>query len=92
MRHNDLIAYTSNTAVTTFLTILSTLFSASLLFGAIIILYNVKSDKLKLGLIALFTIIFSTIVGIVTNAKRVELFATTAAYEFLHWNFAIFNN
>jgi hypothetical protein len=42
-------------------------------------LYNIKTDDLKLGLIALFTIIFAASVGLLTNARRAEVFGATAA-------------
>jgi hypothetical protein len=53
--------------------------AALLLIGAIVVLYNIKTDDLKLGLIALFTIIFAASVGLLTNARRAEVFGATAA-------------
>jgi hypothetical protein len=38
------------------------------------------SWKLRLGLVALFTSLFGVIIGLLTNARRAELFASTAAY------------
>jgi hypothetical protein len=58
---------------------LSTITAALLLVGAIAILYNVRSDNLKLGLIGLFTTIFAASVGLLTNSKRAEVFGATAA-------------
>lgn len=53
--------------------------AALLLVGAIAVLYVVNSDKVKLGLIAIFTTIFAASVGLLTNAKRSEIFGATAA-------------
>jgi len=50
-----------------------------LLFGAILVLHKVKTDDLKLGLIGLFTFLFAASTGLMTNAKRSEVFASTAA-------------
>jgi hypothetical protein len=50
-----------------------------LLFGAILVLYHVTSDPLKLGLLGLFTFLFAATTGLMTNAKRSEVFASTAA-------------
>ncbi|CEI70553.1 hypothetical protein FVEN_g952 [Fusarium venenatum] len=74
------IAYTSGKRIATFISCLSILLAALLLIGAIVILYNVKSHNLKLGLIALFTILFSASIGLLTNARRAEVFGATAAY------------
>lgn len=35
---------------------------------------------LRLGMVALFTSLFAIIVGLLTNARRAELFGSTAAY------------
>jgi uncharacterized membrane protein YqjE len=63
-----------------FVVIFSILLSAFLLIGAIIGLYIVQSPKARLGMIAAFTILFALGVGLLTNARRPELFAATAAY------------
>ncbi|KAF4947657.1 hypothetical protein FSARC_13918 [Fusarium sarcochroum] len=74
------ISYASGKKIATFISYLSTILAALLLIGAILVLYNVESDNLKLGLIALFTVIFSASVGLLTNARRAEVFGATAAY------------
>ncbi|EKJ71801.1 hypothetical protein FPSE_08069 [Fusarium pseudograminearum CS3096] len=74
------IAYASGKKISTFISYISTVLAAVLLIGAIVILYNINSDNLKLGLIALFTVLFSASVGLLTNAKRAEVFGATAAY------------
>ncbi|KAK1851575.1 hypothetical protein CCHR01_05773 [Colletotrichum chrysophilum] len=60
--------------------VISTLIAAILLIGSITGLYFVKNDAAKLGLIAFFTSLFALSVGVMTNARRAEIFAGTAAY------------
>ncbi|KAH6889362.1 hypothetical protein B0T10DRAFT_561829 [Thelonectria olida] len=74
------VRYTSGKKVASFVAYLSTITAALLLVGAIAILYNVRSDNLKLGLIGLFTTVFAASVGLLTNSKRAEVFGATAAY------------
>ncbi|KAH7308559.1 hypothetical protein B0I35DRAFT_442192, partial [Stachybotrys elegans] len=51
-----------------------------LLIGAVLTLYFVTGSAARLGLIAFFMIFFASCVGVLTNARRVELLAATAAY------------
>ncbi|KAF2117279.1 hypothetical protein BDV96DRAFT_23373 [Lophiotrema nucula] len=67
--------------ITVFVTILSTVVAAMLLVGAIVNLYVVKSQKWRLGLIAIYTALFATTVALLTSARRAEVFAATAAYS-----------
>ncbi|KAI0870663.1 hypothetical protein GGS24DRAFT_492839 [Hypoxylon argillaceum] len=75
-----IVEYASGRKIEKFIAWLSTILAAVLLVGAIIVLYNVKSDNLKLTLIAIFTLAFAACVGLLTNAKRSEIFGSTAAY------------
>jgi hypothetical protein len=59
--------------------ILSILMSAILLIGAMISLYEVTSKRARLGLVAAFTVFFAASIGLLTNAKRTEIFTATAA-------------
>ncbi|CAO2657901.1 Nn.00g071610.m01.CDS01 [Neocucurbitaria sp. VM-36] len=59
---------------------LDLMLAAILLIGAIVNLYFVTAQKAKLGLIALYTILFASSVALCTNARRAEIFAATAAY------------
>ena len=52
------------------------------LVAAVLILYNVTNPNTKLGLLALFTVLFAASVGILTNARRAEVFGTTAAWVY----------
>jgi FtsH-binding integral membrane protein len=54
--------------------------AAGLLCGAILNFDMVTSDRAKLVLIAAYTIAFALCVGLLTNARRSEIFAACAAY------------
>ncbi|KAF1849761.1 uncharacterized protein K460DRAFT_399873 [Cucurbitaria berberidis CBS 394.84] len=54
--------------------------AAVLLIGAIIHLYFVTDPKAKLGLVAMYTILFASSMLLCTNARRAEIFAATATY------------
>lgn len=59
---------------------INVLLAAALLFGAILNLYYVTQNGKRLGLIAGYTVTFATCVGLLTNARRAEIFAACAAY------------
>jgi hypothetical protein len=75
------VDYISAQKVETFVSYVSTILAAFLLVGAILALHSVSSDNVKLGLLSLFTVVFAASVGLLTNAKRSEVFGATAAYE-----------
>ncbi|KAK4182783.1 hypothetical protein QBC35DRAFT_467821 [Podospora australis] len=56
------------------------LVAAFFLVGSMITFYFVKNEVAKLVLIALFTTAFSGCIGVITSARRAEIFAATAAY------------
>lgn len=62
-----------------FISYLSTILATLLLVGAILVLYKVNNNDLRLGLIALFTVIFAGSVGLLTNGSMAEVFGATAA-------------
>lgn len=79
----DLFRRTSiykNTHITRTVALLDLLLAAVLLIGAIANLYFVTKQAAKLGLIAMYTILFAASVTLCTNARRAEVFAATAAY------------
>ena len=64
------------------LTYLVTTTLASLLpVASIVILYFIHSMKLRLGIIAIFTVLLSFSLAFFTSAKRAEVFALTAAFS-----------
>ncbi|KAH7324249.1 hypothetical protein B0I35DRAFT_423794 [Stachybotrys elegans] len=77
---SPLVGYASGKRIAMFISILSIVLAALLLVGAILILHRTESEDLKLGLVALFTIIFAATIGLLTNARKAEVFGATAAY------------
>ena len=61
-------------------TILGTLLSSLIPIAAIVVLSFVRNMKARLGIISAFTAVFSVSLSLVTEGKRVEIFAATAAY------------
>lgn len=61
-------------------TAVSTVAAAILLIGAIACLYAVRTPKIRLALIACFTILFAVSIAAMTTARRAEVFGATAAY------------
>ena len=61
--------------------IISIIFSAILLVGAIVCLMLVsdRSINVRVGMIVLFTSLFALVVGLLTNARRAEIFGASAA-------------
>jgi hypothetical protein len=59
--------------------IVTTLVAALFLVGTIVGFYFVQNSAAKLGMIAIFTTAFAGSLGLITNARRVEIFAATAA-------------
>jgi hypothetical protein len=53
--------------------------AAILLIGSIVGFYFVSNDAVKLVMIAAFTAAFALSVTFMTNARRAEIFAATAA-------------
>lgn len=60
--------------------VLDMFLAAMLLIGAIVNLYLVPNPRAKLGLVAMYTILFASSMTLCTNARRAEVFAATAAY------------
>jgi hypothetical protein len=72
--------YTSERSIARFVAILSTILAAALLFGAIISLYIVQNKQALLGMLSGWTVLFAACVGLLTNARRDQIFGATAAY------------
>jgi hypothetical protein len=70
----------SEASISTAAAVINIAIAALLLIGPIIGLFFVSDNGAKLGMIAAFTAAFAVSVGIMTNAKRPEIFAATAAY------------
>ncbi len=59
--------------------IFGSVLSSGLLVGSIVALYFVHSTLIRLGIVAIFTQVFSLVLVCVTRARKVEVFAATAA-------------
>lgn len=59
--------------------VVGSVISSALLVGSIVALYFVKDMLVRLGVIAVFTQAFSLVLVLVTRARKVEVFAATAA-------------
>lgn len=59
--------------------IMTTLISSALPIASIIALNYIDGVIIRLVVVALFTMAFSLVISLMTNAKRVEIFAATAA-------------
>ena len=61
-------------------TVISMLAAAVVLLGAIVTLRMIENRDSQLGLIGMFMALFAASVAVLTNARRAEVFAATAAY------------
>lgn len=62
--------------------LLAILLSSVLPILSIVVLYSVKEDKVRLGLIVMFSALCSTAPATLSNTKNVEVITATAAYVF----------
>lgn len=62
--------------------LINILVASVLIIGAVVSLYKLRTqaDAVRLGMISAFTALFSISLALLTNAKRAEIFAATAAY------------
>lgn len=73
-------AYISERSLARCVAIISSILSAILLFGSITSLYFVHNPGALLGMLGGWTVLFAVCVGWLTNARRDQIFAATAAY------------
>jgi hypothetical protein len=59
--------------------IFGSIISSALLVGSIIALYFVENMLIRLGIVAAFTQVFSLVLILATSARKIEVFAATAA-------------
>lgn len=60
--------------------ILGTLIARLLPVVAVVVLYTMHDMWARLGMVALFTVLLSLALVIITKARRIEIFAATAVY------------
>jgi hypothetical protein len=73
------VAYISERKIAHAVNLFSMFITAVLLVGAIVNLYTVQSPNVRLGLIGGYTAVFALSLGVLTNARRAELYGSTAA-------------
>jgi hypothetical protein len=74
------LVYVSERKIAIFVNVISVLMAAVLLFVAIYTLHAVKSPNKKLIMIGAYMLLFAITIGLLTTAKRSEIWAATAAY------------
>jgi hypothetical protein len=67
------------------LSAVNVLVAAIILFGAIYILYYVRSDEKRLALIAAYTVSFALVMGLMTGARRGSRSSALALLMLLCW-------
>ncbi|KFY32813.1 hypothetical protein V495_08702, partial [Pseudogymnoascus sp. VKM F-4514 (FW-929)] len=72
--------YIRESSVARAVAVVSSILSAILLFGSIASLYFVHNSYALLGMLGGWTVLFAVSVGLLTNARRDQVFAATAAY------------
>lgn len=78
------IGFYSENAARYIVSTVSALIAAFLLIGAMVALYFVRKGGVKLALVAVFTVLFAASVGGLTNSRRQDVYASTAAYGSIH--------
>ncbi|OCK98222.1 uncharacterized protein K441DRAFT_482695, partial [Cenococcum geophilum 1.58] len=71
--------YYPDTTIQHIVSFMSVLLAALLLVGAITSLYFVVKPAVRMGLLAGFTTLFAGSIGLFTNARKVDIYAATAA-------------
>jgi hypothetical protein len=78
-RRDDNMGDIPERRVDRFVTIVSILITVVLLFVAILALYYIRNPTTKLIMVGVFMLPFAAGIGLLTTAKRSEVFAATAA-------------
>ena len=76
----DIVGHFSEKYIILLVNAITMLAAAILLVGAIAGLYFVRSGVKRLWMVGCLTLLFAIAVGTLTNARRAEIFASTAAY------------
>lgn len=72
--------YYSDNCAKHIVTVIAIVLATLALEAPIVALYLVSSDRIRFGLIALFTMTFATAISVLSHARLVELFGASAAY------------
>ena len=73
------MVYIPEQSITRLVSIISGAMAVVLLWVAIFTLHAISSPKAKLGMVGFYMLVFAMSVGLLTTAKRSEIFAATAA-------------
>jgi hypothetical protein len=73
------VKYYSSTLVSRLATIVTVLAASLVIEGAIVALYIVQNQHVRLGLIALFTSIFAASLAVMTDGRRTDIILAKAA-------------
>ncbi|KAF2494499.1 hypothetical protein BU16DRAFT_41192 [Lophium mytilinum] len=76
----DGMHYFHETIIGRIVSFFSVFLAALLLVGAITSLYFVSNASSRMVLLAVFTTLFAASVGVLTNSRKVDIYAATAAY------------
>lgn len=60
--------------------VIGTLCASTLPVLSVVVLYWVQSMGKRLAIIAVFTTLFSVVLGLFSNSRAIEIFAATAGY------------
>jgi hypothetical protein len=77
---NGRVIYISERKIDIFVNGIIIFLAAAFLFGAICTLYYVQGVRMTLGLVTGYTMAFAMSIGLLTNARRAEIFGFCAAY------------
>ena len=79
-KHNDGTVYYSDRGVKYAIILIRITAATVSLEAPIVALHFAASDNLRLGLIAVFSVVFAAAISFLSNARLVELFGARAAY------------
>ena len=86
------LRYYSDSHVSRIIHTVNTVFASLLPTVPVFVLYYIDSQVARMGAILLMTLIFSTLLTILTNAKRSEVFAAATAFTAVQVVFLSNNN
>ncbi len=75
----DLVDYSAR-GLTLFMQVLTSVISSKLLMMSVVVLYFVHLAGIRLGILGMFTIVFSWRLALFAGTDRNEIFGATAAY------------
>ncbi|KAH8901572.1 hypothetical protein GQ53DRAFT_851456 [Thozetella sp. PMI_491] len=77
--HSEDVKYYSATRISRLVTVVTVVAASLIIEGAIVTLYFITDESLRLGLIALFTTLFAASLALMTDGRRTDIILATAA-------------